>query len=182
MHEAVQTLGEEYTDIWQHSAFGGKVPSRASRIALVLLPTLPSYILAKWGSHLSSLSPKMASALRVLPMCFEVAAEVNLAIFYLRGTYYDLTKRMLGIQHVITPVSLSHARDAQSDGICRFRPCRRTHTPARRRILYSGSSSSSAFSTGLYTTCAPVATLPPRNRVENAASTRHGICLLMTDS
>lgn len=107
MPEAVQTLGEEYTDVWQHSAFSGKVPSRASRIALVLLPTLPSYILAKWGSHLSALSPKIASALRVLPMCLEVAAEVNLAIFYLRGTYYDLTKRMLGIQHVITPVSLS---------------------------------------------------------------------------
>jgi peroxin-10 len=104
---AVQTLGEEYTDVWQHSAFSGKVPSRASRTALVLLPTLPSYILAKWGSHLSALSPKIASTLRVLPMCLEVAAEVNLAIFYLRGTYYDLTKRMLGIQHVTTPVSLS---------------------------------------------------------------------------
>ncbi|KAG8220127.1 Pex12 amino terminal region-domain-containing protein, partial [Butyriboletus roseoflavus] len=97
---AVQTLGEEYTDIWQHSAFGGRAPSRASRIALVLLPTLPAYILAKWGSHLSSLSPRVASTLRVLPMFLEVAAEVNLAIFYLRGTYYDLTKRVLGIQHV----------------------------------------------------------------------------------
>jgi len=26
--------------------------------------------------------------------------EVNLAVFYLRGTYYDLVKRLLGIQHV----------------------------------------------------------------------------------
>lgn len=33
-----------------------------------------------------------------------MATEVNLAIFYLRGTYYDLTKRILGIRHVITPV------------------------------------------------------------------------------
>lgn len=85
------------------------MPSRASRIALVLLPTLPSYVLAKWGSHLSSLSPRLASTLRVLPVCLEVAAEVNLAIFYLRGTYYDLTKRILGIQHVISPLPLSHA-------------------------------------------------------------------------
>jgi len=43
----------------------------------------------------------MASTLHVLPVCLEVAAEVNLAIFYLRGTYYDLTKRILGIRHVI---------------------------------------------------------------------------------
>jgi hypothetical protein len=26
--------------------------------------------------------------------------EVNLAAFYVRGTYYDLVKRLLGIQHV----------------------------------------------------------------------------------
>lgn len=76
----------------------------------MLLPTLPSYILARWGSHLSSLSPQVASALRVLPVCLEMAAEVNLAIFYLRGTYYDLTKRILGIQHVISPVPVVPGR------------------------------------------------------------------------
>ncbi|KAF8139912.1 Pex12 amino terminal region-domain-containing protein [Boletus edulis] len=107
---AVQTLGEEYTDTWQHSAFSSKVPSRASRIALVLVPTLPPYILAKWGSHLSSLSPRVAGALRILPMSLEVAAEVNLAIFYLRGTYYDLTKRILGIRHISTTPENPHAR------------------------------------------------------------------------
>ena len=26
--------------------------------------------------------------------------EVNLAVFYMRGVYYDLVKRLLGIQHV----------------------------------------------------------------------------------
>ncbi|KAG9314678.1 Pex12 amino terminal region-domain-containing protein, partial [Chiua virens] len=107
---AVQTLGEEYTDIWQHSAYSGRVPSRTFRIALVLLPTLPSYILAKWGSHVSSISPQAARALRVLPMGLEVAAEVNLAIFYLRGTYYDLTKRILGIQHISSTPENPHVR------------------------------------------------------------------------
>lgn len=144
MPKAVQTLGEEYTDTWQRSAFSGRVPSRASLIALILLPTLPSYIHARWGSHLSSLSPRVASALHVLPTCLEVAAEANLAIFYLRGTYYDLTKRILGIQHVITLHSLSQVGDTQNDGICRFRLRRRTHTSARHRTLCWGSSSSSA--------------------------------------
>jgi len=30
----------------------------------------------------------------------EVAGEVNLAIFYLRGLYYDLAKRTLGVDYV----------------------------------------------------------------------------------
>jgi hypothetical protein len=92
----VQTLGEEYTDIWQH-------PSRSRslriRTALVLLPTLPAYALTRWGSRLSSHS-RLAEALRLLPNALEIATEVNLAIFYLRGTYYDLTKRILRIRQV----------------------------------------------------------------------------------
>ncbi|KIJ68777.1 hypothetical protein HYDPIDRAFT_82569 [Hydnomerulius pinastri MD-312] len=107
---AVQTLGEEYTDIWEHSAFTGQTPSQAARMALVLIPTLPSYLLARWGSHLGSLSPKAASALRILPTCLEVATEINLAIFYLRGTYYDLTKRLLGIRHISSTPENPHAR------------------------------------------------------------------------
>ncbi|KIK99903.1 hypothetical protein PAXRUDRAFT_131046 [Paxillus rubicundulus Ve08.2h10] len=107
---AVQTLGEEYTDIWEHSALTGQTPSKVSRIALVLLPILPSYILARCGSRLGFLSPKVATALRILPTCLEVAAEINLAAFYLRGTYYDLTKRILGIRHISpTPENL-HVR------------------------------------------------------------------------
>ena len=144
----------------------GRAPSRASRIALVLLPTLPSYILARWGSHLSSLSPKMASALRVLPICLEVAAEVNLAIFYLRGTYYDLTKRILGIRHVILPSFLS--RWMLLRWTRRSRPRQRTRTYVRRPILCSGFSSSYVSSTDLCITCARVSKVLLRSHVENA--------------
>jgi peroxin-10 len=97
---AIQTLGEEYTDIWQHSAFNQRVPSYRTRVALILLPTLPSYLLARWGSELASLDPRVSSLLRALPTAFEVASEINLAIFYLRGTYYNIAKRLLGIRHV----------------------------------------------------------------------------------
>ncbi|KIJ21440.1 hypothetical protein PAXINDRAFT_63874 [Paxillus involutus ATCC 200175] len=107
---AVQTLGEEYTDIWEHSAFTGQTPSKASRIGLVLLPTLPSYILARWGSNLGFLPPKVASAIRILPTCLEVATEINLAAFYLRGTYYDLPKRILGIRHISPTPENPHVR------------------------------------------------------------------------
>ena len=93
-----QTLGEEYTDIWMHSASAG-VPSWHARAALVLLPTFPSYMFARWGAYLSPTS-RFASLVRRVPILLEIFSEINLAAFYFRGTYYDLTKRILGIRYV----------------------------------------------------------------------------------
>jgi len=97
---AIQTLGEEYTDIWQHSSLAETVPSYRARAGLILLPTFPSYVLARWGSVLGNLEPRIATILRALPTVFEIFSEINLAIFYLRGTYYDVAKRLLGVRHV----------------------------------------------------------------------------------
>jgi len=97
---AIQTLGEEYTDIWQHLSLDERIPSYRARTALILLQTLPSYVLARWGSGLANLEPRIAALLRALPTTFEVVSEINLAIFYLRGTYYDVAKRLLRIRHV----------------------------------------------------------------------------------
>ncbi|KAH9836547.1 peroxisome assembly protein per8 [Rhodofomes roseus] len=96
---ATQTLGEEYTDIWIHPTHSGGVPAWRARAALVLLPTLPSYMLSRWGSHLPPTS-KLTSLVRRLPALLEILSEVNLAVFYFRGTYYDLVKRMLGIRYI----------------------------------------------------------------------------------
>ncbi|KAG1874249.1 Pex12 amino terminal region-domain-containing protein [Suillus tomentosus] len=106
---AVQTLGEEYTDIWEYS-FDGRTPSRSLRAALILLPTLPSYALARWGSHIGALSPRMGELLKALQVCLEVGTKINLALFYLRGTYYDLVKRVLRIRHVSSIPENPHAR------------------------------------------------------------------------
>jgi hypothetical protein len=100
LHAAIQTLGEEYTDIWQQSTSTARVPSRLARLALILLPTLPPYLLSKYDSALVSWSPQLAPFLHALPTTFDIVAEVNLAIFYMRGAYYDVTKRILGIRHV----------------------------------------------------------------------------------
>ena len=94
-----QTLGEEYTDIWLHSSREQRRPSPRLRAALILLPTLPSYLLSRWGSSLSPTS-LTGAALRKIPTTLEVLSEINLAIFYLRGTYYNLVKRILGIKYV----------------------------------------------------------------------------------
>ncbi|TFY72232.1 hypothetical protein EVG20_g760 [Dentipellis fragilis] len=84
----IQTLGEEYTDIWPHPS-----RSRSPRIraGLILLPTLPAYILSRLGPSLSSRHERLKKVLRAIVEGLEITSEVNLAIFYLRGTYYDLT-------------------------------------------------------------------------------------------
>ncbi|EPQ61390.1 hypothetical protein GLOTRDRAFT_102715 [Gloeophyllum trabeum ATCC 11539] len=97
---AVQTLGEEYTDIWLHSSSTNRRPSAELRAALILLPTLPWYLLARFGSALQDNSSFLTAIVRRLPTAIEVISEINLAIFYLRGTYYDLSKRILGIRQL----------------------------------------------------------------------------------
>jgi hypothetical protein len=100
---ATQTLGEEYTDIWQYSASSRLTPpSPRARAGLILIPTLSAYVLGRWG-HTPSFNeryPSIGRLLKALPVGLEVLAEVNLAIFYLKGTYYGIVKRFLGIQHV----------------------------------------------------------------------------------
>jgi peroxin-10 len=102
---ATQSLGEEYTDIWQHSVHSERSPSWRLRAALVLAPSIPSYALARWGARLSGSSSRLSTILRALPTVLEVASEVNLAVFYLRGTYYSVWKRLLGVRHVRPPSS-----------------------------------------------------------------------------
>lgn len=73
------------------------------RAALILLPTLPPYLLARFSRHLTSNSNETslsAKALKVLPSVLEALSEINLAIFYLAGSYYGLTARLLRTRHV----------------------------------------------------------------------------------
>ena len=100
---ATQTLGEEYTDIWQYSSPRGQLPpSLNRRAALIFLSVLPTYILAKLGTNasLNQRHPDLANWLRNVKKILSVSTEINLAVFYLRGRYYDSVKRVLGIQQV----------------------------------------------------------------------------------
>ncbi|KAK2461720.1 hypothetical protein APHAL10511_006183 [Amanita phalloides] len=92
---ATQTLGEEYTDIWQYSSLRRQLPPPGRiRLALILLPTLPPYLIAKW-TH-SSLPHWFTS---LVTGSTSAVSELNLAIFYIAGIYYDFVKRALGIQY-----------------------------------------------------------------------------------
>ncbi|KAF8640801.1 hypothetical protein AX17_000450 [Amanita inopinata Kibby_2008] len=107
--QATQTLGEEYTDVWQYSGFHRRLPPPLQvRTALTLLPALSHYLLAKWGQiiHASSRVPLIPHIMKSLPVALSIASEINLAMFYIRGAYYDVVKRALGIQYVCS-LSLS---------------------------------------------------------------------------
>lgn len=109
---ATQTLGEEYTDIWQYSSFSYSTPSSRARVALILLPTLSAYVLGRRGSTSSfgERYPAIGKLLKMLPVGLEVLAEINLAVFYLRGTYYDIVKRLFGIRHLSSIPENPHTR------------------------------------------------------------------------
>ena len=103
---AIQTLGEEYTDIWQYSTSQNSIPpSPSMRTAVILASLIPSYVMGRWGhsSALNNSHPTVAKWFIIIPTAMDIATEVNLAVFYLRGSYYDLIKRLIGIQHVSLP-------------------------------------------------------------------------------
>jgi peroxin-10 len=122
----LQTLGEEYTDIWilplSTTLWN---TSHKLKMLLVLLPALSSYLLSKLSFSYGS-SSTWATALRRLPILVEVAGEVNLAVFYLRGTYYDLCKRILGIRSVSIAPFKPHEHPEKTNR--RFHPYPRIRT------------------------------------------------------
>ncbi|KAF7306490.1 Peroxisome assembly protein PER8 [Mycena indigotica] len=100
---ATQTLGEEYTDIWQYSTLHGTFPPPpVLRAALVLLPTIPGYLLTRLDDFLpqNAISQSWRKWLKRLPSVLEILTELNLAAFYIQGVYYDLVKRALGIRKI----------------------------------------------------------------------------------
>lgn len=100
---ATQTLGEEYTGIWQYSPSAQTVPPPSLvRTTLIILSFVPSYFIGRLGQNvaLNNRHPNVAKWLKRLPSALDVVTEIHLAVFYLRGSYYDLVKRILGIHHV----------------------------------------------------------------------------------
>lgn len=71
------------------------------RAALVLLPTLPPYLFARLARHLPLATDSRTSrTVKALPSIFELLGEINLAAFYIAGSYYGLASRLLRTRHV----------------------------------------------------------------------------------
>ncbi|EJU05371.1 peroxisome assembly protein per8 [Dacryopinax primogenitus] len=100
-----QTLGEEYTDVYQVSARSGRFPTHRLRIISVLLSTLPFYLVARLSASLNpQRNPALSSLLALSQTATAVAADVNLALFYFQGRYYSLLNRFLSLRpHTMSP-------------------------------------------------------------------------------
>ncbi|KAH9964556.1 Pex12 amino terminal region-domain-containing protein [Russula dissimulans] len=98
---AIQTLGEEYTNIWVHPKWARSPRIRA---ALILLPIVPPYVLARLGPPLYSRYPRSKDVATAVVNALLVAGEVNLAMFYISGVYYRLVRRLLGVPHISATV------------------------------------------------------------------------------
>jgi hypothetical protein len=66
---------------------------------LLAITTLPRYGLLFLRRRLAQPSSTSSLLSRCLES-IEVAVEINLAIFYLRGSYYELGKRLMGMKVV----------------------------------------------------------------------------------
>jgi peroxin-10 len=73
------------------------------RSVLILSSTIPPFLISRLTPRLTGMFPnsRVAAILRHLPQTLDIISEINLAIFYFSGTYYDLAKRIFRIRHVI---------------------------------------------------------------------------------
>ncbi|KAG8934900.1 peroxisome biogenesis factor 10 [Tulasnella sp. 419] len=94
-----QSLGEEYVDIWKYHGGSSQLPTKQLRLALIMVSHIPSYVLSKARQNLSR-RDTLSKLLHSLPHLAAIAAEVNLAIFYLTGRYYNIHKRVLRVNHI----------------------------------------------------------------------------------
>jgi len=117
-----RTLGEEYTDLLYVSRNGRKIPKVIQRLGFILSYAILPYFLSRflrrhfknneddekkigevsWRSKLANIS--YSSVMDSLINC-------HLAIFYLTGSYYQLSKRVFGLRY-----AFGHRVDKQKEG------------------------------------------------------------------
>ncbi|KZT60463.1 peroxisome assembly protein per8 [Calocera cornea HHB12733] len=101
----LQTLGEEYTDVYQVSARSSRFPTARLRAIHVALSLLPSYLLSRLASLANAQGRQtLSNALALSQTLVAAAGEVNLALFYFQGRYYSLLNRVLSLRpHTLSP-------------------------------------------------------------------------------
>ncbi|KAL7409988.1 Pex12 amino terminal region-domain-containing protein [Mrakia frigida] len=112
-----QTLGEEYVDIQPRSVVSERNPSRRRRLFTLFLTILSPPLFRMLLHRLRSQVPrrpassednepprpfkeKVLDVMEKLESWIEIASELNLAWFFLRGGFFDLGKRIAGVGYV----------------------------------------------------------------------------------
>jgi peroxin-10 len=92
-----RTIGEEYCDILQVDGQGYK-PGKIRRIMMVILHTLGPYLME--NPRRIGIPRAWSEAIVQYKEAFDQLAKVHLALFYLNGVYYQISKRLSSIRYV----------------------------------------------------------------------------------
>ncbi|ODV96786.1 hypothetical protein PACTADRAFT_1370 [Pachysolen tannophilus NRRL Y-2460] len=109
-----KTLGEEYTDLIYVSKDGKKLPALAKRLGFVLSYSLLPYIFVLLTKKLRSIDSeadeekkdnsflvkikKFLSSIHYKSL-MDTIMNIHIALFYLNGKYYNLSKRLFGLRY-----------------------------------------------------------------------------------
>lgn len=105
-----RTLGEEYVDLIYVNRRGTRLPGRLSRVAFVacytVLPYLAAKLFRRWSARNStddSTEKNPQSLWKLLlasyPKLLDTLINVHVAVFYFQGSYYLLSKRLVGMRY-----------------------------------------------------------------------------------
>ena len=106
-----QTLGEEYVNIIQVDSSKRAVPSVVRRLSMALLYAASPYLIDRLLKKLENAIPHTdftlqakEQLLKLIPLirhAFTFAHRCHLSLFYFRGIYYHISKRLLGVRYIL---------------------------------------------------------------------------------
>lgn len=110
-----QTLGEEYTGMIQIDKTSKNVPSKLLRSVMIMLScggeVIVFDLLSRFEEHLKSpssttnlqpeIKTKLLSYVGVTKVLIPYLHRLHRGIFYLRGNYYHISKRLAGIKYIL---------------------------------------------------------------------------------
>lgn len=104
--KGLQTLGEEYVNIVQFDATERNVPSKFRRVLMVMLQIGMPYALDRLLLHVEKKlrqDPrhiKYCETIKTLRHIITFTHRCHLALFYWQGSFYNIAKRITGIEYI----------------------------------------------------------------------------------
>eukprot|EP00922_Rhytidocystis_sp_ex-Travisia-forbesii_P021886 GHVS01032058.1.p1 GENE.GHVS01032058.1~~GHVS01032058.1.p1 ORF type:complete len:452 (+),score=131.41 GHVS01032058.1:291-1646(+) len=98
-----RTLGEEYSDLLQVQSEDGRPPRFRRRLMMLMLHVGPHHILrsfTEWINSHPNPGPLLTALHRRLPDILPNLFRIHLALFFLRGRYLHISKRLCGIRYL----------------------------------------------------------------------------------
>lgn len=97
-----RTLGEEYVDLIYVNRKGNKLVQRYKKLLFIVSYALGPYMASKWlqkwdENGENETRSKQYSLKRLLNM----ALNLHLVVFYFKGAYYDIIKRIFGLRYAV---------------------------------------------------------------------------------